>query len=89
MKPVNLRMKNIGPYADEKIDFTKLDNMFLIKGDTGAGKSFIFDSMTFALYGDLRGNRKGHVKDFKSRYAKEGRRLCGIHFCKRQFALSH
>ena len=71
MKPVNLRMKNIGPYADERIDFTKLDNMFLIKGDTGAGKSFIFDSMTFALYGDLRGNRKGHVKDFKSRYAKD------------------
>ena len=64
-------MKNIGPYLDETIDFTKLDNMFLIKGDTGAGKTFIFDSMTYALYGQLRGNRKGHESDFKSRYAQE------------------
>ena len=71
MKPVKLYMKNIGPYRDETIDFTKLDNMFLIKGDTGAGKTFIFDSITYALYGQLRGNRKGHESDFKSRYAPE------------------
>ncbi|MCR4821313.1 MAG: AAA family ATPase [Treponema sp.] len=71
MKPVKLYMKNIGPYLNEAIDFTKLDNMFLIKGDTGAGKTFIFDSITFALYGVLRGNRKGHEADFKSRYAEE------------------
>ncbi|MCR5495362.1 MAG: hypothetical protein K6F15_06950 [Treponema sp.] len=71
MKPVKLFMKNIGPYLNETIDFTKLDNMFLIKGDTGAGKTFIFDSITYALYGVLRGNRKGHESDFKSRYAKE------------------
>lgn len=62
-------MKNIGPYLDESIDFTKLDNMFLIKGDTGAGKTFIFDAMTYALYGVLKGNRDGHVKSIKSRYA--------------------
>lgn len=71
MKPVKLYMKNIGPYLNETIDFTKLENMFLIKGDTGAGKTFIFDSITYALYGVLRGNRKGHESDFKSRYAKE------------------
>lgn len=71
MKPVNLHMINIGPYRDETIDFSALDNMFLIKGDTGAGKTFIFDAITFALYGSLRGNRKGHESDFKSRYAKE------------------
>ena len=71
MKPLKLHMKNIGPYRDETIDFTKLDNMFLIKGDTGAGKTFIFDSMTFAPYGQLRGNRKGHESDLKSRYAEE------------------
>ena len=64
-------MKNIGPYLDETIDFTKLDNMFLIKGDTGAGKIFIFDSMTYALYGKLRGNREDHESAIKSRYAQE------------------
>lgn len=69
MKPIKLFMKNIGPYRNEEIDFTKLENMFLIKGDTGAGKTFIFDAITFALYGELRGNRKGHESDFKSRYA--------------------
>lgn len=62
-------MKNIGPFRDETIDFTALDNMFLIKGDTGAGKTFIFDALTFALYGKVRGNRNGHESDLKSRYA--------------------
>lgn len=71
MKPLKLHMINIGPYKDETVDFTKLENMFLIKGDTGAGKTFIFDAITFALYGALRGNRKGHESDLKSRYAEE------------------
>lgn len=71
MKPLKLFLKNIGPYRNEIIDFTKLDNMFLIKGDTGAGKTFIFDAVTFALYGDLRGSRKGHESNLKSRYAEE------------------
>lgn len=71
MKPIKLYMKNVGPYRNETVDFTKLDNMFLIKGDTGAGKTFIFDAMTFALYGDLRGNRKGHESNLKSRFAED------------------
>ena len=70
MKPIELKMKNIGPYLDEKIDFTHLDNMFLIKGDTGAGKTFIFDAMTFALYGVLKGNREGNVKSIISRFVE-------------------
>lgn len=71
MKPVKLHMKNIGPYLDETINFSALDNMFLIKGDTGAGKTFIFDAITYALYGKLCGNRNGHEADFKSRYADD------------------
>lgn len=71
MKPVKLHMKNIGPYLDETVDFSKLDNMFLIKGDTGSGKTFIFDAITYVLYGKLCGNRANHENDFKSRYAKE------------------
>lgn len=71
MKPLVLRLKNIGPYADETIDFTRLDNMFLITGNTGAGKTFIFDAMTYALYGELKGNRAGQVENLKSRYATD------------------
>ncbi len=69
MKPIELRIKNIGPFKDETIDFSKLENMFIITGNTGAGKTFIFDAMTYALYGVLRGNRTNHEKEIKSRYA--------------------
>lgn len=75
MKPVKLTMFNIGPYKAENgkgqtIDFTQLENIFLIAGDTGAGKTFIFDSMTYALYGKLCGSRDGCEKDLKSHFAE-------------------
>lgn len=65
-------MKNIGPFVDEKLDFTGLDEVFLLCGDTGAGKTTIFDAMTFALYGEFLGARKGKSKDFRSQFASEG-----------------
>ncbi|WP_407398942.1 AAA family ATPase [Treponema sp.] len=64
-------MKNIGPFVDEKLDFTQLDEVFLLCGDTGAGKTTIFDAMTFAIYGEFLGARKGKAKDFRSQFAKE------------------
>lgn len=69
MKPLKLILKNFGPYRDETIDFNLLSELFLITGPTGAGKTFIFDAMTFALYGEVKGNRMSLEKTLKSTFA--------------------
>ena len=54
MKPLKLKMCAFGPYRDiVEIDFEKLGNngVFLITGDTGSGKTTIFDAISFALFG--------------------------------------
>ncbi|HCE77435.1 MAG TPA: DNA repair protein, partial [Lachnospiraceae bacterium] len=54
MRPVRLSMQAFASYGKKtEIDFTKpVQNLFLITGDTGAGKSTIFDAIVFALYGE-------------------------------------
>ena len=54
MRPIKLTMQAFGPYAGRvTVDFDKLGNsgIYLITGDTGAGKSTIFDGITYALFG--------------------------------------
>ena len=54
MKPLKLELQAFGPFVERQtVDFEKLSEkgMFLIKGNTGSGKTTIFDAMTFALYG--------------------------------------
>lgn len=58
MKPLILSMQAFGSYGKHTvIDFSKINqNLFLITGDTGAGKTTIFDAMVFALYGEASSN---------------------------------
>lgn len=72
MKPLKLTMRAFGSYSRETtIDFTKLSqNLFLVTGDTGAGKTTVFDAIVFALYGEASSvaNKKDGVL-LQSQYA--------------------
>ena len=73
MRPVKLIMSAFGSYAGRtEIDFTEIPNgLFLITGDTGAGKTTIFDAITYALYDRTSGGtRDGNM--MRSQYADEG-----------------
>ena len=73
MKPIKLKICAIGPYAGEVpwIDFEQFENkgLFLISGDTGAGKTTIFDAICFALYGKNSAAERDEKK-MRSEYAK-------------------
>ena len=71
MRPLTLTMTGFGPYAGkEEIDFSRLGDrgLYLITGDTGAGKTTIFDAIVFALYGATSGGVRT-VSMLRSKYA--------------------
>ena len=73
MRPHKLTISAFGPYAGSvDVDFDKLGNngLFLITGDTGAGKTTIFDAITYALFGEASGNARDDSM-FRSTYAKQ------------------
>ncbi|MBQ9886759.1 MAG: SMC family ATPase [Lachnospiraceae bacterium] len=71
MRPTQLTMSAFGPYADKTVlDFNLLGTkgLYLITGDTGAGKTTIFDAITFALFGEASGDVR-KATSFRSKYA--------------------
>lgn len=72
MRPIKLTMSAFGSYSGmETIDFTKIrGGLFLVTGDTGAGKTTIFDAVTYALYDRTSGGRRdGNM--MRSQYADD------------------
>jgi exonuclease SbcC len=72
VKPEKLVMENFGPFAGrEELDFSRLEDIFLISGKTGSGKTTIFDAICFALYGKAPGSRGSHTARLRSDHAGE------------------
>ena len=73
VKPIKLIISGIGPYANEmpEINFEKFEEhgLFLITGDTGAGKTTIFDAICYALYGETSGSYRD-TRNLRSEYAQ-------------------
>ena len=75
MRPKKLVMQAFGSYGKKtEIDFTKpVQNLFLITGDTGAGKTTIFDAIVFALFGEASsGNNKKSGEELQSQFTDFG-----------------
>lgn len=71
MRPLKITMSAFGPYAGEvTLDMQKLgkSGIYLITGDTGAGKTTIFDAISYALYGEASGNYRKNTT-LRSKYA--------------------
>ena len=72
MRPKELILHNIGPFTGEhRVDFDTLGSLFLIYGQTGAGKTTLFDAISYAFYGKPLGGRSGVMRNLRSHFADD------------------
>lgn len=74
MRPISISMTAFGPYRDtETIDFRQLEDrrLFVISGNTGAGKTTIFDAICYALYGGASGEDRAETRMLRSHFAAD------------------
>ena len=72
MRPKELILHNIGPFTGEhQVDFDTLGSLFLIYGQTGAGKTTLFDAISYAFYGKPLGGRSGVMRNLRSHFADD------------------
>ena len=71
MQPLKLHLQYFGPYKDEVIDFQKLTGttVFLVSGNTGSGKTTIFDAMCYALFGQTTNDQDRDATALRSDFA--------------------
>ncbi len=71
MRPLKLHLQYFGPYKDEVIDFQKLTGttVFLVSGNTGSGKTTIFDAMCYALFGQTTNDQDRDAAALRSDFA--------------------
>lgn len=74
MKPIKLSLTAFGPYRQQEIiDFTELkgNQIFVISGTTGSGKTTIFDGICYALYGSVSGEDRDNAGNVRSDFAED------------------
>ena len=72
MRPQELILHNIGPFTGEHtVNFDSLGSLFLIYGQTGAGKTTLFDAISYAFYGKPLGGRSGVMRNLRSHFADD------------------
>ncbi|MGK7378886.1 AAA family ATPase [Planococcus sp. 1R117A] len=79
MRPLKLKLTAFGPYKHtETIDFADLkgNQLFVISGSTGSGKTTIFDGICFALYGAASGSDRAETRHLRSDFAEDGTHTC-------------